>query len=114
MNKLSLYDVEIENARKFRKEGNEGKARVCARRAVGAVIRAGYDQNNTLQQQNAMNLIRIMLEDGNLPMDVVAALEALIQRVTPQNEQDDLPDLIACAEIVATYTLAHKFNAGFS
>ncbi|NUM48429.1 MAG: hypothetical protein HUU38_27285, partial [Anaerolineales bacterium] len=41
------YFSELQRGQQARAEGNEGMARVCARRAAGEVIRAYYQRTQT-------------------------------------------------------------------
>ncbi len=42
----SNFEAEIRHAQEARDQGNEGKARVCARRAAGVVIGAYFSSQN--------------------------------------------------------------------
>lgn len=92
------FNREIERAQTVRAQGNEGQARVCARRAAGAAIReyltrrgrpipspSAYDLLNLIAadetldstlRQTALNLATRVTEDFRLPIDVDLISEA--------------------------------------
>ncbi len=92
------FNREIERAQAVRAQGNEGQARVCARRAAGAAIReyltrrgrpipspSAYDLLNLIAadetldsalRQIALNLAMRVTEDFCLPIDVDLISEA--------------------------------------
>ena len=100
----TAWQQELDNARTFRKQGNEGKARVCARRAVGfAIHRHLVDSGKPSTNANAMHAMDALLLTPNLPTEIATAIGALLQRVTPAGELQGGPDLIASAEQVIVY-----------
>lgn len=93
--------VELINAKKHRDEKNEGKSRVCARRAVGFAISAYYAENSLrVGEMNAMSLIRSLRNEPGLPGHVEQALDALVMRVSPDHDLPDEVDLISSAQVV--------------
>lgn len=56
----NAFNREIETALIARQAGNEGKARVCARRAANIVIKAFLQQQNIPQSSNALRNFRIL------------------------------------------------------
>ena len=101
MNPQSVWIMELSNARSFREQGFEGKARVCARRAVGFAIASYHSRNGrNVASPNAINLMNQMLEENLLPAGVATSLVILLQRVNAAGELDGSPDLIECAQIV--------------
>jgi hypothetical protein len=93
------FTSEIDNARLARKNRNEGKARVCARRAAGVVIaeyllRLGDD----IPSESAYNRIEYLHKLEELPPGVRETSGHFLVRV---NENHQLPieiDLINEAE----------------
>ncbi len=87
-------------AKQSRLEGNEGRARVCARRAAGAAAQNYlYKQDPRNQERNAIQSL-LELQDYEIPDRVRIALERLVTRV---NEDHTLPgdvDLIEEARVV--------------
>ena len=60
----AFYKAEMQNAEAARRSGNEGKARVCARRAAGAVI------GEYLIQRLIETLARSLAVNGNIFISV--------------------------------------------
>lgn len=95
------FEQEMEQALQVRQRGNEGQARVRARRAAGIVAREyfrrqGMDKNNL----SAIQLLGELLKISNLPGRARQAVEKLVLRV---NEEFHLPagvDLIAEARVL--------------
>jgi len=97
---------EMERAGEARKEGNEGMARVCARRAAGAAVghwmlthplaRAGAD---------AMSRLRAFSLAAAVPPDVRQAAERLCARVTGDFTAPFPVDPLADARSIAQFCL---------
>jgi HEPN domain-containing protein len=96
------YQHEIEMALAARQRNNEGQARVCARRAAGAAIRAYYQQRGeSIRTPGAYDLLKMLMEDLTLPAAVRQSAANLTLRV---NEAFELPeglDLVKEAESIA-------------
>jgi len=91
-------------AKQSRIEGNEGRARVCARRAAGAaaqgyLLKTGYCE----QIENIMESLRSMKRELDLPERVEMAIDFLLQRVDLDHNLPPEIDLIAEAETVIEY-----------
>jgi len=91
-------DIEIRKALLARSNGNEGQARVCARRAAGIAVRKYFEQKNlpfnnksayelllsyinqpeisSTSRQNAVNLTMRVSESFQLPLNVDLIEEA--------------------------------------
>lgn len=98
--------VEFERAEQARARGNEGQARVCARRAAGIAAREYLTRRGeTIRTPSAYDLLNMLKDDPHLPPDLKQIAEHLTLRV---NEEFKLPvdvDLIVearkfCKEIV--------------
>jgi hypothetical protein len=91
-------EAELENAEGARLAGNEGRARVCARRAAGIAARnflAGHAF--PLRDRSALTALKVLAEFPGLAPDLQTAALHLVTRV---NEEFTLPldaDLIADA-----------------
>jgi hypothetical protein len=101
--KLQVQE-ELLLAKQSRIEGNEGRARVCARRAAGAAAQE-YLQHADMRDraENALESLLIIKEELDLPESVEVAINYLLQRV---DEEHNLPqgiDLIREAEKVIRY-----------
>ncbi|HOQ68616.1 MAG TPA: hypothetical protein PKZ26_01190 [Anaerolineaceae bacterium] len=92
---------EMDMAFAARKQGNEGMARVCARRAAGIVVRDFLDQHGI--EAAGLNNFEILVDESvrkSLPASVLPALQHLTMRV---DENYALPtgiDLLADAQAV--------------
>ncbi len=98
---------EILLAKQSRAEGNEGRARVCARRAAGTA--AGQfliEQGVGDAEDNAVqSLIRLSTMDS-LPDRVQIAARLLVMRVDESNNLPPKVDLIEEAGVVIRYVEA--------
>jgi HEPN domain-containing protein len=85
---LQIND-EFDKAEQARAKGNEGRARVCARRAAGIAAREYYSrQGRSFRTPSAYDLLRFLMEDPSLPEDLRRSAEYLTLRV---NEEFKLP-----------------------
>ena len=76
---------ELQAAEAARAEGNEGKARVCARRAAGYAIRAYYRQSKgSGWTGSALQQLKTLRDDHAQP----ESLRAAAQRLTTQVNHD--------------------------
>jgi HEPN domain-containing protein len=87
---------EFERAEAARARGNEGQARVCARRAAGIAAREYLTrQGEEVRTSSAYDLLNLLKDDPRLSLDLKRIAEYLTLRV---NEDFKLPvdvDLIA-------------------
>ncbi len=75
-------DAELAQARKAREAGNEGQARVCARRAAGVAIREWYRRRlETGWHGDALKQLQRLQADPLTPENVRAAAQRLTTRV---------------------------------
>ena len=90
--------TEFERAEVARARGNEGQARVCARRAAGIAIREYYARRGqSVRTPSAYDLLQLLAEEPHLSPDIKQAAAYLTLRV---NEEFKLPvdvDLLAKA-----------------
>ena len=81
--------IEFERAGTARDRGNEGQARVCARRAAGIAIREYYArQGQPVRTPSAYDLLQLINGETHLAPDLVQAAAYLTLRV---NEEFKLP-----------------------
>jgi hypothetical protein len=88
---------EIELAERFRREGNEGRARVCARRAAGWAIRPTFRQaTGQTPPGDVVALLRWYRDLPEAPTDLRFAAGRLAVAVTTDHklphEEDPLED----------------------
>ncbi len=91
-------------AKQSRLEGNEGRARVCARRAAGTAVKL-YLENKGLiiGSENALQSLDILRSETELPPRVQTAVNWLVQRVDQNYNLPAEIDLIKEAWIVLEY-----------
>lgn len=101
--KLQIKE-ELLLAKQSRQEGNEGRARVCARRAAGAAVNEYLIKKGiTQKQENAIQSLLIFGQLEPLPDRVQAALNWLVHRVNLDHEMPEDVDLIYEAGVVIEY-----------
>lgn len=105
----SEINTELKRAEEARSRGNEGQARVCARRAAGIAARE-YLIGKGIRppSASAMDLLQLLKDDPLLPPDVKRIADLLMLRV---NEEFNLPvqaDLIAEARTLCNVLLNQK------
>jgi hypothetical protein len=94
-------------AKQSREEGNEGRARVCARRAAGAaaqgfLLQAGFGD----QLGNVLESLQAMKGAMTLPERVEKAIDCLLLKVDPDHNLPLDVDLISEAEKVIQFLLS--------
>lgn len=98
--------IEFQRAEQARSKGNEGQARVCARRAAGIAIRDYLTRKGTpLPSRSAHDLLAFIKEAAPLPPDLERVADHLTLRVT---EEFNLPveaDLVAEAKRLCDWLL---------
>lgn len=105
--KNSQFSPEIEQeltmARRSRREGNEGRARVCARRAAGFAVQRHLQKKGILTEEvNAYQALLHYRGQPELTAEVSEALAWLTARVDHDYQLTEGVDLIQEAEVVIT------------
>jgi hypothetical protein len=103
MDWLAEVQVEMDNAEQARAKGNEGKARVCARRAAGIaarefLARQGLPARNT----SVYDLLNLVAQDAAAPSVLRNAAVILTLRVDEEFRLPPNVDLIAEAREFCT------------
>ena len=81
---------EIKSAVAARAAGNEGKARVCARRAVGWAIKEYLrEQNETLVTSSAYEFIKYLRNQPDTRANMREVLDHFLQRVEKDAPEED-------------------------
>jgi hypothetical protein len=92
----SQIQAEFDRAVLARQRGNEGQARVCARRAAGIAVREFLSRRGNIPPNtSAYDVLNLVKEDPLLPTDLKQIADHLTVRVT---EEFKLPldvDLVA-------------------
>ncbi len=96
MDHQAEINAELELAEQARRRGNEGQARVCARRAAGIAARVYLDQHGRgVRASSAYDVLRLLAKDPNLPPDLWQSAEYLTLRVNEEFKLPENVDLIA-------------------
>ncbi len=96
MDTLPALQIEFDRAEQARTKGNEGQARVCARRAAGIAIREHFTRRGErVTTASAYDLLNTLQEEPNLPVEMKAIAEHLTLRVTEEFKLPINADLIA-------------------
>ena len=97
------YLTEIIQARAARQSGNEGMARVCARRAVGILLGAYIAQQGlTNPGTSAYDRMRLFQSLPHLAAPIREVIDHFLVHVTPDRTLPGNHDLIAEAEWLAS------------
>lgn len=89
------FDAEIQQAETARQAGNEGMARVCARRAVGWVVGEFLRrQSITFESPSAYERLRVLVQIPDVRPDVKEVAGHFLVRITPKHELPIDADLI--------------------
>ncbi len=94
-------EEELERGRQARADANEGRARVCARRAAGAAVREYLQRSAGPVMGSALDLLKLL---QNVPDAPQRAKEAALNLVAKVDENHQLPgqaDLLEEARILA-------------
>lgn len=95
---------EFDNAEKARARGNEGQARVCARRAAGIAIREFLTRRGKhMQSASAYDLLNLLKEEPLLPPELKLAADHLTLRVAEDFKLPIEADLIAEARLLCNW-----------
>lgn len=98
--------IEFDRAEQARAKGNEGQARVCARRAAGIVIREYFTRRGThIPSTSAYDLLNLLKDDPLLPSDLKMVADHLTVRVTEEFKLPIQADLIAEARSLCNWLL---------
>jgi hypothetical protein len=109
MDTKSNIRLELERAAQSRAKGNEGQARVCARRAAGIAVREYFAQRGTqVKSASAYDLLNILKDDPLLPNELKQTVEHLTMRVTEEFKLPVQADLIAEAQKLCDWLLKDK------
>ena len=91
-------------AKQSRLEGNEGRARVCARRAAGAAAQGYLLQAGIADRSdNVLESLHTMKTELNLPQRITTAIDFLLQKVDFDHNLPLDVDLIFEAETVIQF-----------
>jgi len=104
----ALLEQELGAAEAAWKDGNEGKARVCARRAVALVTEAWLaGLPDPLWRGDAMEHLRQIQRHASLPFPVRQAAERLTTAVPRRQAAPFTADPLADARVIIDYLVAN-------
>lgn len=96
----SEIEAEFEKAASARARGNEGQARVCARRAAGIAVREYLARKGTPPRTaSAYDLLNLLKDDPALSPDLKVIADHLTLRVTEEFKLPVHADLVAEAKM---------------
>lgn len=97
------FEHEIERAESARSKKNEGRARVCARRAAGIVLREYFARIGIpVRTPSAYDLLKLLAEQPRLSPNVERAVALLTLRVDEDFKLPVNTDLIEEARTLKT------------
>jgi hypothetical protein len=104
MQPAALIEQELATAEAAWNEGNEGKARVCARRAVARATEQWMERLPVRQWRgDAMEHLRQIQQDASFPLPIRQAAERLSTKVTQQQTAPFTTDPISDARLIIAY-----------
>ena len=109
MDEQSLIKAELDQADQARSRGNEGRARVCARRAAGFAAREYLARRGQqIRTKSAYDALNLLIEDGSLSDDLRRTASYLTMRVDEEFKLPAEVDLVALARKFCASLLADK------
>ena len=104
----ALIEQELAAAEAASKDGNEGKARVCARRAVALATGAWLTRHSELTWRgDAMEHLRRIQQEASFPLPIRQAAERLTTTVSRREVDPFTTDPVADARVIVEYLTAH-------
>ena len=98
---IQQVEREMGLAAEARRQGNEGKARVCARRAAGWAVGECFDEDTSQSApRSAWSILQAVACDVRQPSSVRLAAEHLTLRINTEHMLPDDADLLADAELL--------------
>ena len=93
-------NLELQRALSSRREGNEGKARVCARRAAGLAIRVHFEeQEESIPTTNAFRILKWFADQPHFSDELRGAANRLTVHVTQDHKLPHREDPLEDAKI---------------
>ncbi len=104
MTPMALIERELATAEAARQERNDGKARVCARRAVAHATEAWIARLSIPGWHgDAMAYLRKIQEDASFPLPIRQAAERLSTPITRQHTAPFATDPVADARLIIAH-----------
>jgi len=89
------FDAEMEKAEQARQRGNEGQARVCARRAAAIAVAEFFARRGTNAKGSAVDLLQQLAAAPSIPPELQPLVEHLLQQVDVEFKLPRGIDLLA-------------------
>ena len=97
-----LVSIELNMAENARRDGNEGRARVCARRAAGHVAGEYLQRKGiVLRTESALEMLRYLASYPELKPGEVEIVQHFLIHITPEHTLPIKADLIADVRLLA-------------
>jgi hypothetical protein len=107
--KRKAIEAEFVHAHYSRAKGNEGRARVCARRAAGLAIGIFFEQcMSKSPPKSAYSLLQWFSQREEIPEHLKLSAQRLTERVTPEYKLPHNEDPIEDAQRIVTTILEGK------
>ena len=104
----ALIEQELAAAEAAWKDANEGKARVCARRAVALATGAWLTRHSELTWRgDAMEHLRRIQQEASFPLPIRQAAERLTTTVSRREVDPFTTDPVADARVIVEYLTAN-------
>lgn len=101
-----LVSIELSMAENARRDGNEGRARVCARRAAGHVAGEYLQRKGiVLGTESALEMLRYLESYPELKPGEVELVQHFLIHITPEHTLPIKADLIADVRLLARQLL---------
>lgn len=97
----TTFETELATAASARERGNEGMARVCARRAAGAAVGEYLRRNNIPAPATALDRLRLLATDPRFSRQVRELAGRFLVRLNPDYQLPIDADLLADARRLA-------------
>jgi hypothetical protein len=108
MTPVALIEQELAAAEAARQNSNDGKVRVCARRAVALATKAWMARLPLPRWRgDAMEHLRQIQQDASFPLPIRQAAKRLSTPVTRQHEAPFTTDPVADAKLIIAHLSSH-------
>jgi hypothetical protein len=105
--RLEEIEKELAMAEAALLETNEGKARVCARRAVGLAMQASLERCPRPEWRgDAMHQLRQIQQEESFPLPIRQAAERLSTKITQRDTAPFTSNPIADARVIIAYLMS--------
>lgn len=104
-----LTNTELKLAEDARQAGNEGRARVCARRAAGHVVGEYLRREGiTIKSESALDRLRYLVSYSKTPALTKVTVDHFLVHTTPEHKLPIDADLITDVDLLARDLLGEE------